>query len=122
MTGVRPFQICTEWPMKSTQANFWSMVYDHDVRVIVVMDPVVHEPPKSGKSSKNESKRYERFWPTETAHRSANGGTIHNNGSSDKSAAAANHHHPSGVGQSGQTFRIVLNGTSPGKSTFTAQQ
>ena len=60
--------------MKSTQSNFWSMVHDHDVRVIVVMDPVVHEPPRSGKASKNESSRFERFWPTGESAQATHGG------------------------------------------------
>ena len=65
-------KICTEWPMRSTQANFWSMVYDHDVRVVVVMDPVKNDSSGGGGSRKNESKHFDRFWPTTTTTPTAN--------------------------------------------------
>jgi len=58
--------------MRSTQANFWSMVYDHDVRVVVVMDPVKHDIGTSNR--KNEAKTFERFWPTSSYPTTPNGG------------------------------------------------
>ena len=63
--------------MKSTKANFWSMVYDHDVRVIVVMDPVRNESSGKGGGSKNESKHFDRFWPTTMATANMNGKKDH---------------------------------------------
>ena len=35
--------IVTEWPLANTTQNFWSMLYDHDVVTVVVLDP----PPKN---------------------------------------------------------------------------
>ena len=60
--------------MRSTQANFWSMVYDHDVRVVVVMDPVKHDLGTSNR--KNETKTFERFWPTSSYPTAPNGGKV----------------------------------------------
>ena len=60
--------------MRSTQANFWSMVYDHDVRVVVVMDPVKHDIGTSNR--KNEAKTFERFWPTSSYPTAPNGGKV----------------------------------------------
>ena len=44
--------ILTEWPMTNTTGNFWSMVYDHDVSCIVVLNN-----PKI-------SHKYPEFWPS----------------------------------------------------------
>ena len=43
--------VCTEWPMASTLANFWSMVYDHDIKTVVVLNH-----PRPGRE-------YPQFWP-----------------------------------------------------------
>ena len=43
--------IVTEWPLSNTIQNFWSMLYDHDVVTVVVLDA-----PKS-------SHKYPAFWP-----------------------------------------------------------
>ena len=50
--------IVTEWPMQSTVANFWSMVYDHDCSTVVVLN----NPPIPGKVTRN-NKSFVRFWP-----------------------------------------------------------
>jgi len=50
--------IVTEWPMQSTVANFWSMVYDHDCSTVVVLN----NPPVPGKVTRN-NKSFVRFWP-----------------------------------------------------------
>merc|ERR1712223_2319364 len=50
--------IVTEWPMQSTVANFWSMVYDHDCSTVVVLN----NPPIPGKVMRN-NKSFDRFWP-----------------------------------------------------------
>ena len=50
--------IVTEWPMQSTVANFWSMVYDHDCSTVVVLN----NPPIPGKMMTN-NKSFVRFWP-----------------------------------------------------------
>jgi protein tyrosine phosphatase len=51
--------IATEWPLMSTVANFWSMVYDHDCSAIIVLN----DPPTPGKVRTNKS--WVRFWPEE---------------------------------------------------------
>ena len=43
--------IVTEWPLSNTVQNFWSMLYDHDVVTVVVMDCPKH------------SAKYPGFWP-----------------------------------------------------------
>lgn len=43
--------VVTEWPLPNTIQNFWSMVYDHDIATIVVLDC-----PKP-------STKYPAFWP-----------------------------------------------------------
>jgi len=43
--------VVTEWPLSNTIQNFWSMVYDHDIATIVVLDC-----PKL-------STKYPAFWP-----------------------------------------------------------
>lgn len=50
--------IVTEWPMQSTIANFWSMVYDHDCSTVVVLN----NPPIPGKVTRS-NKSFVRFWP-----------------------------------------------------------
>jgi len=45
--------IVTEWPLGSTLQNFWSMVYDHEVSTVVVLDS-----PRIGT-------KYPAFWPPE---------------------------------------------------------
>lgn len=50
--------IVTEWPMQSTVANFWSMIYDHDCSTVVVLN----NPPIPGKVTRN-NKSFVRFWP-----------------------------------------------------------
>jgi len=45
--------IVTEWPLGSTLQNFWSMVYDHEVSTVVVLDS-----PRLGT-------KYPAFWPPE---------------------------------------------------------
>jgi len=47
--------ICTEWPMQETMPDFWSMVYDHDIKTVVVLN---HQRP-SGK--------FPQFWPDDTS-------------------------------------------------------
>lgn len=35
---VRPKEyLATEWPIKSTTGDFWSLVYDHDVTSVVIL-------------------------------------------------------------------------------------
>ena len=43
--------IVTEWPLSNTVQNFWSMLYDHDVVTVLVLDA-----PRS-------SHKYPSFWP-----------------------------------------------------------
>jgi protein tyrosine phosphatase len=43
--------VVTEWPLPNTVQNFWSMVYDHDIATIVVLD------------SPKPSTKYPTFWP-----------------------------------------------------------
>ena len=43
--------IVTEWPLSNTVQNFWSMLYDHDVVTVVVLDSPKH------------SAKYPGFWP-----------------------------------------------------------
>ena len=43
--------IVTEWPLSNTVQNFWSMLYDHDVVTVVVLDCPKH------------SAKYPGFWP-----------------------------------------------------------
>ena len=43
--------ICTEWPMQDTMPDFWSMVYDHDIKTVVVLN---HQRPCG---------KYPQFWP-----------------------------------------------------------
>jgi len=43
--------VVTEWPLTNTIQNFWSMVYDHDIATVVVLDC-----PKP-------STKYPTFWP-----------------------------------------------------------
>merc|ERR1712012_1217977 len=50
--------IITEWPMQSTIANFWSMVYDHDCSTVVVLN----NPPIPSKVTRG-NKSFVRFWP-----------------------------------------------------------
>ena len=50
--------IVTEWPMQSTVANFWSMIYDHDCSTIVVLN----NPPVPNKVTRH-NKSFVRFWP-----------------------------------------------------------
>ena len=50
--------IVTEWPMQSTVANFWSMIYDHDCSTIVVLS----NPPVPNKVTRS-NKSFVRFWP-----------------------------------------------------------
>ena len=45
--------ICAEWPMAHTMPAFWSMVYDHDIRTVVVLN---HNKDNSG---------FPQFWPKE---------------------------------------------------------
>lgn len=45
--------ICTEWPLNNTISNFWSLVYDQNIKTIVVLNH-----PKS-----NQSQSYPTFWP-----------------------------------------------------------
>jgi len=47
--------IVTEWPLSNTLQNFWSMVYDHEVSTVVVLDSPHHRATK-----------YPPFWPQET--------------------------------------------------------
>lgn len=53
--------IVTEWPMLSTMANFWSMIYDHECSTIVVLN----NPPIPGIVTRNNNKSFVRFWPEE---------------------------------------------------------
>ena len=46
--------IVTEWPLGNTLQNFWSMVYDHEVTTVVVLD------------SPRTSNKYPAFWPHES--------------------------------------------------------
>ena len=50
--------ICTESPMSNTIANFWAMVYDHDVTSIVVLDTY-----RNSISSELGHSHFGRFWP-----------------------------------------------------------
>ena len=50
--------IVTEWPMQSTIANFWSMIYDHDCSTVVVLN----NPPIPSKVTRG-NKSFVRFWP-----------------------------------------------------------
>jgi len=43
--------VVTEWPLSNTIQNFWSMVYDHDVATVIVLD------------SPKPSTKYPTFWP-----------------------------------------------------------
>jgi len=43
--------VVTEWPLPNTIQNFWSMLYDHDIATIVVLDNPKH------------STKYPTFWP-----------------------------------------------------------
>lgn len=43
--------IVSEWPISSTQSDFWSLLYDHDCSSVVIL------------SSPNESSAYPLFWP-----------------------------------------------------------
>lgn len=47
--------ICTEWPMNNTMANFWSMVYDHNIKTIIVLN---HHNAKTFQKGS-----YPAFWP-----------------------------------------------------------
>lgn len=47
--------IAAEWPFSHTAANFWSMIYDHDVAAVVVLN----NPPSKLLVVKN----YIDFWP-----------------------------------------------------------
>jgi len=51
--GHTQANIVTEWPLGSTLQNFWSMVYDHEVSTVVVLDS-----PRIGT-------KYPAFWPPE---------------------------------------------------------
>ncbi|XP_043192596.1 receptor-type tyrosine-protein phosphatase kappa-like isoform X2 [Amphibalanus amphitrite] len=46
--------IVTEWPLRSTQSDFWSLVYDHDCNSIVVL------------TSPGDSSSFPHFWPEST--------------------------------------------------------
>jgi len=66
--------LASEWPMAHTEANFWSMVYDHDVRAIILLDPpssssasTSQETQKKEPSNlkmKKELRQFNRFWPS----------------------------------------------------------
>ncbi|XP_046914794.2 receptor-type tyrosine-protein phosphatase epsilon isoform X2 [Dermatophagoides farinae] len=47
--------IVTEWPLKKTMENLWSLIYDHDCNTVVVLGGV----PKNDKS-------FQEFWPRDS--------------------------------------------------------
>ncbi|CAL4064438.1 unnamed protein product [Meganyctiphanes norvegica] len=48
--------VVTEWPLRSTACDFWSLVYDHDITSVVIL----YNPPHYEDSS------YPPFWPEKT--------------------------------------------------------
>ena len=54
--------ICTEWPMHDTMPDFWSMLYDHDIKTVVVLN---HQ---------RTSGKYPQFWPDNTSGGGGGGG------------------------------------------------
>ena len=75
--------IATEWPMPNTEANFWSMIYDHDVQAVVVLDPHSKKAHASRKPSPPpdhqhhaSKRRFNRFWPTEGDKSNHYGGSL----------------------------------------------
>ena len=49
--------IITEWPLKHTIQDIWSLIYDHDCNTVVVLGGV---PPNS-----SSRKSFPQFWPRE---------------------------------------------------------
>ena len=45
--------IVTEWPLKKTIADIWSLIYDHDCNTVVVLGGI---PP-------NQNRHFPQFWP-----------------------------------------------------------